>query len=56
MTDPKIRRSRQRKSRRPTEGRADEPERPPTIQEEEGVAPHQLEDPPQAEGDRDDVD
>lgn len=31
---------------------APEPERPPTIQEEEDVAPSRLEDPPQAEGTR----
>lgn len=37
------------------DGRADEPERPPSVLEEEGVASHQLEHPPKAEGDRDDV-
>lgn len=30
-----------------------EPERPRRPAEDAGVAPHQLEDPPQAEGDRD---
>lgn len=33
-------------------GRADEPERPVGPRERLGVAPHQLERPPQAEGDR----
>lgn len=33
-----------------------EPERPSRPAEEAGMAPHQLEDPPQAEGDRDDAD
>lgn len=33
-----------------------QPERPARPAEEAGVAPHQVDDPPQAEGDRDDDD
>lgn len=35
--------------------KAPQPVRPETVQEEERVAPRDQEDPPQAEGDRDDV-
>lgn len=34
---------------------ATEPERPQTVQEREGVAPSQQENPPKAEGDRDEA-
>lgn len=33
-----------------------EPVRPETVQEDEGVAPSQQEDPPKAEGNRDEAD
>ena len=35
---------------------APEPERPLTPAEEAGTSPHQVDEPPQAEGDRDDDD
>lgn len=34
---------------------APEPERPPTVQEKAGVSPNQVEDPPKAEGNRDEA-